>query len=145
MKWTSLVKLGLGILGAGGGFLIAKIIDQKKLNEQRAALEKSINISREQEVENSLLKEQNAHLIIETKKNIIKQILAAITDKDLKESIRMVGNLFIALLEKKYINKINLNEKESEFVALFNKMLLSENVERNQLEFAIEFAKQNLK
>lgn len=102
MKWTSLVKLGLGLLGpAGCGFIIGKLSNQKLLNKNREALKKSIDISKEQALENSLLKEQNAHLIIETKKNVIKQILAAITDKELKESIRMVGNLFLSLLEKK--------------------------------------------
>ena len=145
MKWTSLVKLGLSLIGAAsGGFVFGKLSMQKSLNKERAALKKTINISKEKDAENSFIKEQNAHLLIEIKKNEIEQILASLTDKELKEALRSVGNLFLSLLGKKFINKIDLNEKESDFISVFDKMISSENVKKSELEFAIEFAKNNL-
>jgi len=145
MKWTSLVKLGLSLIGAAsGGFVIGKLSMQKSLNKERAALKKTINISKEKDAENSFIKEQNAHLLIEIKKNKIEKILASLTDKELKEALRSVGNLFLSLLENKFINKIDLNEKELDFIAVFDKMISSENVKKSELEFAIEFAKQKL-
>ena len=145
MKWTSLVKLGLSLIGAAsGGFVIGKLSMQKSLNKERAALKKTINISKEKDAENSFIKEQNAHFLIEIKKNKIEKILASLTDKELKEALRSVGNLFLSLLENKFINKIDLNEKELDFIAVFDKMISSENVKKSELEFAIEFAKQKL-
>ena len=144
MKWKSLVKF-ISLIGvASGGFLIAKISNQKSLNKERAALKKSIDISKEIKKENLLLKEQNAHWIIDSKRSRIYTILDKFTDKELYESFKNVGNLFLSLLEKKYINKIELNESESKFIGLFDKMISSENVDNSELKFAIEFVKQNL-
>ena len=146
MKWTSLLKLGLGLGGAaGGGLLIGKLSDQRKLNIERAALNKANDVIGGQQKLNLQLKEQTVHLTIELKKERIARILDTLIHSDLKESLRNVGNLFLALLEKKYIQKIELTEKESNFVALFDKMLTSENIKKRDLDFVIEFAKEKLK